>query len=232
MNGRERRSAHLLRRIQALPLDGRGHWGARWGARRRGRCLGGAGLAGCRSSDRSLGVAPAPPLAPALGRLKDSPRAPFKRQREGERERSSHPAVPRGAQPACGGSPGACSRCRRRCSRLNLPSRCHRRPVRLARCRRVCVAHGDGARQPSRPVRPSHLRAGFGARGEGRVGGRRPGWRGRRRGSGSGPRFSPRAPSSLSLSLGKLSVRSASLCLCFHFLFPDHDSNTIEGNHI
>lgn len=105
--GGERRSAHLLRRIQALPLDGRGHWGARWGARRRGRCLGGAGLAGCRSSDRSLGVAPAPPLAPALGRLKDSPRAPFKRQREGERERDRVTPRSPGARSLPAGGPRA-----------------------------------------------------------------------------------------------------------------------------
>lgn len=97
---------HLLRRVQALPLDGRGHWGGRWRARRRGRSLCGAGMAGCRGSDPlgcsgAAAAAPAPPLAPALRRrarpsaLKDSHRAPFKRQRERANHRAAGAPRPR-----------------------------------------------------------------------------------------------------------------------------------------
>lgn len=97
---------HLLRRVQALPLDGRGHWGGGWRARRRGRSLCGAGLAGCRGSDPlgcsgAAAAAPAPPLAPALRRrarpsaLKDSHRAPFKRQRERANHRAAGARRPR-----------------------------------------------------------------------------------------------------------------------------------------
>lgn len=123
-------------------------------------------------------------------------------------------------------APGGCSCCC--CSGLNLPSRSRRRhPVRLgsarlARCRRLRAARGDGARPPGRtePLAPS---ARVAARSS-------PPWagRGRRPGGGEGTVLSPQAPS----SLGKVYFRSASLCLWFHFLFPDHDSNTIEGNHI
>lgn len=85
---------HLLRRVQALPFDGRGHWGGGRRAGRRGRSLCGAWLASCLDSDPlgcSGAAAPAPPLARSLRRrarpstLKDSHRAPFKRQRERER---------------------------------------------------------------------------------------------------------------------------------------------------
>lgn len=101
-------ASHLLRWVQALPLDGRGHWGGRWRARRRGRSLCGAGLAGCRGSDplgcsgaAAAAAAPAPLLAPALWRrarpsaLKDSHRAPFKRQRERANHRAAGAPRPR-----------------------------------------------------------------------------------------------------------------------------------------
>lgn len=101
-------ASHLLRWVQALPLDGRGHWGGRWRARRRGRSLCGAGLAGCRGSDplgcsgaAAAAAAPAPLFAPALWRrarpsaLKDSHRAPFKRQRERANHRAAGAPRPR-----------------------------------------------------------------------------------------------------------------------------------------
>lgn len=75
----------FLGRVQALPFDGRGHWGAGRRAGRRGRSLCGARLAGCLDSDplgRSGAAAPAPPLARSLRRracpsaLKDSHSAP------------------------------------------------------------------------------------------------------------------------------------------------------------
>lgn len=123
-------------------------------------------------------------------------------------------------------APGGCScYC---CSGLNLPSRSRRR----RRRRRVWLGSRAvaGSAPPSgmvraRPAapRPSHLQPGSRRaarrRGQGGGGGL---------GAGRGPRLSPPAPS----SLGKVYFRSASLCLWFHFLFPDHDSNTIEGNHI
>lgn len=100
---------HLLSRVQALPLDGRGHWGGRRRAGRRGRSLCDAGLTGCWGSDplgcsgaaAAAAAAPAPPLAPALRRrarpsaLKDSHRAPFKRQRERANHRSAGARRPR-----------------------------------------------------------------------------------------------------------------------------------------
>lgn len=161
---------HLLRRVQALPFDGRGHWGGGRRAGRRGRSLCGAWLASCLDSDPlgcSGAAAPAPPLARSLRRrarpstLKDSHRAPFKRQRE----RANHPAAPRataeaGGRGAARPPSGGCDSCR--CSRLNLPSRSRcrhhsrrRRPVPIARSRRL---------RPAAP-NPSHLRRGRGAEG-------------------------------------------------------------------
>lgn len=162
---------HLLRRVQAFPFDGRGHWGGGRRAGRRGRSLCGAWLASCLDSDPlrcSGAAAPAPPLARSLRRrarpstLKDSHRTPFKRQRE----RANHPAARRAAAEAGGRGAarppsGGCDSCR--CSGLNLPSRSRcrhhsrrrRRPVPIARSRRL---------RPAAPS-PSHLRRGRGAEG-------------------------------------------------------------------
>lgn len=160
---------HLLRRVQALPFDGRGHWGRGRRAGRRGRSLCGAWLASCLDSDPlgcSGAAAPAPPLARSLRRrarpstLKDSHRAPFKRQRE----RANHPAARRAAAEAGGRGAarppsGGCDSCR--CTGLNLPSRSRcrhrsrRRPVPIARSSRL---------RPAAPS-PSHLRWGRGAGG-------------------------------------------------------------------
>lgn len=224
MGGAGTEAPHLLRRVQALPFDGRGHWGGRRRAGWRGRSLCGACLAGCLDSDPlgcSGAAAPAPPLARSLrwrarpSTLKDSHRAPFKRQRERANQPAARRAVAElGGRGAARPPSGGCGSCRY--PGLNLPSRSRcrhhsrrRRPVPIARSRRL---------RPAAPI-PSHLRRGRGA--EGREGGGG-------LGAGSGPRGSPRAPS----SLAKVYFRSASLCLWFHFLFPDHDSNTIEGNHI
>lgn len=105
------------------------------------------------------------------------------------------------------------------CPGLNLPSRSRRRhPVRLGSARALSPA----PRRPRgwcAPAGPPLSPRTFGRGAQGGGGGP---------GAGRGPRLSPPAPS----SLGKVYFRSASLCLWFHFLFPDHDSNTIEGNHI
>lgn len=139
-----------------------------------------------------------------------------------ERERISRQpgarAAEAGGREAAARSPsGGCGSCR--CSGLNLPSRSRcrhhsrrrrRRPVPIARSRRLRLV------APS----PSHLCQGRGA--EGREGAAA--W-------GRGADRAALSPGSL-LSRAKVYFRSASLCLWFHFLFPDHDSNTIEGNHI
>lgn len=91
----------------------------------------------------------------------------------------------------------------------------------------VTTAAAAAARSRSRAVAGS-ARSPRAPRTFARVGARRA-ERGRRPGGGERTaRLFPRAPS----SLAKVYFRSASLCLWFHFLFPDHDSNTIEGNHI
>lgn len=162
---------HLLRRVQALPFDGRGHWGGGRRAGRRGRSLCGAWLASCLDSDPlgcSGAAAPAPPLARSLrwrarpSTLKDSHRAPFKRQRE----RANHPAARRAAAKAGGRGAarppsGGCDSCR--CSGLNLPSRSRCRHHSRRRRRPVPIARSSRLR-PVAPS-PSHLRRGRGAGG-------------------------------------------------------------------
>lgn len=238
---------HLLRRVQALPLDGRGHWGGRWRARRRGRSLCGSGLAGCRGSD-PLGcsgatTASAPFLAGALWRrarpsaLKDSRRAPFKRQRERANHRAA--GAPRPAEAGTGArslAPGGCSSscC---CSGLNLPSRSRRRHHHRRRRRPVQLSSRAVARstQPRGDVErpgmvsarlaawsPSHLPPGSLRSSPPRAG------RGRQPGGGEG--IVPLSPGSLLSREGLFSL-SFPLSLV-SFPFPDHDSNTIEGNHI
>lgn len=181
-------------------------------------------------SGAAAAAAPAPPLAPALWRrarpsaLKDSHRAPFKRQRE----RANHPAAGaprprRGPGRAAWPRAAAAAAAAQDLTFHPGPAAATRSgSARLARCRRLRAARGDGARPPgsTEPLAPS---ARVAARSS-------PPWAGRGRwpGGGEGTVLSPPAPS----SLGKVYFRSASLCLWFHFLFPDHDSNTIEGNHI
>lgn len=169
---------HLLRRVQALPLDGRGHWGGRWRARRRGRSLCGAGPAGGRGSDplgcSGAAAAPAPPLAPAPRRrarpsaLKDSHRAPFKRQRERANHRAAGAPRPgRGRGTGTGAQPGPRGRRAARRARDSTfhPGPAAARPARPARCRRRGCAH-------LRPGSRRGLAGGRGAAARGRGGDR------------------------------------------------------------
>lgn len=177
----------------------------------------------CAASGRGARAAGSP--------LRAQGRSP--RSLQSQRERASQRAAgaPRPAQRGPGRAAwpptGGCS-CRRRRSGLNLPSRSRRqrRPVRPApprRPREVRAARSPEPRAPSLPpgARSSPPRAG----GEGEEGAAA--------GGGRRSRPSPWAPPFFSPPLSREGLFSLSFPLSLvSFPFPDHDSNTIEGNHI
>jgi hypothetical protein len=173
----------------------------------------------------------APAVSSPLRAQGQSPRSLQTPKRESESPGCGRAAAEAGAG-ARSLAPGGCCSCRCRCSGLNLPSRSRRANAAAAAAaaarshsRAVAGTAPPAGMVRARPAapRPSHLRLGRGARlaAEGREGAAA--W-GRGRDRASLPGLPPLS--------GRSIFRSASLCLWFHFLFPDHDSNTIEGNHI